>query len=121
MTQEPGGGNALVEYSENANGYYLRFIDGTQICGYRDLLPRYSGDSYIGVSLPYPATFTEVFSVVSGVYTAMQQGSICLVSTSMSNNTFSNTTANLILTSLNGNTLSSGNKSAGYISIGRWK
>lgn len=121
MTQGLGGGNALIEYGENANGYYLRFIDGTQICGYKDSSPRYSGDNNIFVSLPYPATFTEVFSVVSGVYTAMSQGSMCLINTNTTNNTFSNTTANLILVSWSGATLDRGNKSAGYISIGRWK
>lgn len=56
---------AIIERGSNANGSYIRYADGTQIC----VLPRSSTSSSADVTLVFPATFIESPSIASALST----------------------------------------------------
>lgn len=63
---------SIIDSGSNANGYYVRFADGTQICWgtiSATVIQTPNGDGYrtaTGTQWAYPAAFSEIPSVMSG-------------------------------------------------------
>lgn len=53
---------AIIEQGSNANGYYLRFADGTQLCFKVHNFPA-SSNNNAGTLINYPVSFASVYSV----------------------------------------------------------
>ena len=53
---------AIIEQGSNANGYYLRFADGTQLCFKVHNFPA-SSNNNAGTSINYAVAFASVYSV----------------------------------------------------------
>lgn len=59
VSTTPGVSGALFEARSNANGSYIRFADGTQICTTEGVTFTYGAASYLEYAWTYPAVFTE--------------------------------------------------------------
>ena len=59
VSTTPGVSGALFEARSNANGSYIRFADGTQICTTEGVTFTYGAASYLEYAWTNPAGFTE--------------------------------------------------------------
>ncbi|OPE26181.1 phage tail protein, partial [Pseudomonas aeruginosa] len=57
---------AIIERGSNANGEYVRFADGTQIC-WTNTLTFTAGVSSVGANWSYPASFSSSYPIAGAV------------------------------------------------------
>ena len=58
---------AIIESGSNANGDYIRFANGTQICKYLGALNTTAPSVWSGATLAFPAAFSAAPHVISGL------------------------------------------------------
>ena len=59
----------------NANGNYVKFADGTQICTGSVTISFNSSDSYVAGRAEFPVAFISIPVAVSGTYNGVSNGS----------------------------------------------
>ncbi|WP_143330774.1 hypothetical protein [Cloacibacillus sp. An23] len=107
---------AIIEQGSNANGDWVRYANGTQICTGSVTISFVSTDSYVASTATFPAVFISPPVVVSGTYQGAGNGSA-------SDAAPPNATSCLICVSpTRGITFGSDStREYTYIAIGKWK
>lgn len=102
---------AVVERGSNANGGYVRFADGTQICWQVHSNPSWTGSNNTSATWTYPAAFSAIPVVNPTILTGLP-------------NQFNASVSGQTATSapiFTGGTTSSGGPATTYVTaIGRW-
>ncbi|WP_294191858.1 hypothetical protein [uncultured Cloacibacillus sp.] len=107
----------IIESGSNANGEYVRWADGTQICTGAVTITLESTENYKTGVATYPASFYAVPTVVSGTYQGSGSGLTSDVGAS------SVSTCTITVSPARGTTFGTVTepKVFTYIAIGRWK
>lgn len=113
---------AIIESNENANGYYVKWSDGTMICTSPEkILPTAPINSDFSLSVLYPASFSRVFSSVLQVL-GTGSGNLEVVGNLYANGPCLTTTTSSVL--LRGYTYKYAISSpvvCKFFTVGRWK
>lgn len=107
----------IIETGDNANGYYLRFTDGTQVCWMYFSVALPASSNSVVYNGTFPAAFDSVPVVVSGTYRQIQGGAMAFA---VPLNT-STTTFQIQLVSIGNNFGQSLTAVFNALAIGRWK
>ena len=106
----------IIESGDNANGEYIRFADGTQVCCGTTVISCSASSAYVAKECTFPAAFTEVFAAVSCRHISVDNGGLTRVVN------YTETEIILAAGAVRGSTFgSTGNAVADYIAIGKWK
>ena len=110
-------GSAIIERGSNANGDYIRWADGTQVCTGSVSLSFVASDNYVAATAIFPAAFVSTPTVVSGTYQGVSNGSASDASYPPSS-----TSCVISVSPTRGTTFGSpGTRTYTYLAIGRWK
>ena len=108
--------NGIVESGNNANGYYVKFIDGTLICyGVVNNITTPANDG-ISTLITLPTSFINTNYNVS--FTIVNGGAYW---SNVSISVNSKNTSNFTLSTRNDAGYDNSNQSFSYIAIGKWK
>lgn len=110
-------GKIIEEVGSNANGRYIRFSDGTQICSiYRVAIPDSGDTGFRQSTLTFPAEFYEAPSVV-----AMLSGGTTGITDNLRLLFATNATSSSVGIRAYGAFTNTWSMFVNYIAIGRWK